>query len=222
MNQSNSQQLMAYLLSCVTHNKRDKIAATLSNRTRHITIALEDLYQEHNAAAALRSAECFGIQDIHIVESNHKFKPAVSIAMGSPKWLDIHRYRSVEQCIETLKKDNYKIIATTPHTSACTIYDLPLESKVALFFGTEDNGLSPYVMEQADGYAVIPMYGFTESFNVSVSVALCLQALVTRMQQSGYAWQLTDQEQDDLMLQWLRKIIRGAAAHEKRFLQSQL
>lgn len=217
MNAQTQQQLIAYLEQHVTQNKREKIAELLQHRTRHVGIVIEDIFQPHNASAVLRSAECFGIQDVHVVERRNRFRVNSGVAMGASKWLNLQRYQSTQQCYDTLKKDGYRIVATTPHADAVSIHELPLDKKCVLVFGTENTGLTDQAFQLADEYVTIPMFGFTESFNISVSVALCLHTIAQRLHESDIDWRLTPAQKQDVHLSWLRAIIRGHAGYEKQF-----
>jgi len=214
MNNDEQKALIEQLVSYVTDNKREKMHAVLENRTRYITIVLEDLFQPHNASAALRTCDIFGIQNVHVVEALHAFKAVPTIAMGATKWLDVHSYASITESIAVLKKEGYRIVATTPHTNSYTLPDLPLDQKTAFLFGSEQTGLSEAALASADMFVKIPMYGFVESFNVSVSVALCLYDVITRLHQSSYAWQLSEEEKQNIMLEWIRRVSKTAVLVE--------
>lgn len=207
--------LIEQLLHYVTDNKRQKMEEVLANRTRYITIVLEDLFQPHNASAALRTCDIFGVQDVHVVEAQNRFKAVPTIAMGASKWVDVHSYSSISEAFKTLKKQGYRIVATTPHTDCHILPTLPLDQKTALVFGSEQTGLSQEALAAADMFVKIPMYGFVESFNVSVSVALCLYDVVNRLHNSPYAWQLSEEEKQDIMLTWIGKISKTALLLEK-------
>jgi tRNA (guanosine-2'-O-)-methyltransferase len=211
MNKTEKEALIEQLLSYVTDNKREKMHAVLKNRTRYVTVVLEDLFQPHNASAALRTCDIFGVQDVHVVEAKHTFKAVSTIAMGATKWLDVHSYTSIEGAITTLKARGYRIVATTPHTNSYTLPELPLDQKTALIFGSEQTGLSEAALAHADMFVKIPMYGFVESFNVSVSVALCLYDVIQRLHQSEVAWQLSEEEKQDIMLEWIQRVSKTAA-----------
>lgn len=213
--------LLDYLLPFVTENKRDKMLAVIKDRTQHITVVLEDILQPHNASAVIRSCEIFGLQDLHVVQEKNKFLVTNGIAMGASKWIDMQQYNEIDACIQTLKDDGYRIVATTPHTDACLLPDLPVDKKLALVFGTEGSGISSRVMEQADEFVKIPMFGFTQSFNVSVSVALCLYDTVMRLHNSSINWQLNETQKIDTLLLWARKVLRNADALEKTFFDQQ-
>lgn len=200
--------LFKHFAQYITPERAQTILRCAHERTRYVTVVLEDISHSHNASAALRSCDCFGIQDVHMIEMRHTFVENTNISKGANKWLSIHRYNqpkinNTQICYEALKKQNYTIIATTPHTNDVMIDKLPLNNKIALVFGTEEKGLSSYALEQADGYAKIPMYGFTQSFNISVSVALSVYETTKRLRESNYNWRLTPEEVVDLQLDWL-------------------
>ncbi len=216
-----SKELIEYLSQFVSDTRKAKMEQVLENRTRHITIVLEDLYQPHNASAVLRSCDIFGIQDIHIVENNNAYTVNKDIAMGSPKWLNLHKYRRAENnsldCIQKLKAKGYRIVATSPHKNGYELKDLPVDKPLALVFGTELTGISDTVREHADEFVMIPMYGFTESFNISVSAALCLHSTVERLHQTNVNWHISEEEKEELRLHWLRKSISRVEILEKDF-----
>jgi len=218
-----NKELVNYLSAFVSESRRAKFDEVLNYRTRHITIALEDIYQPHNASAVLRSCDIFGIQDIHIIENKNAYTVNRDIAMGSPKWLNLYKYKKEENntlsCITKLKEKGYRIVATSPHKNSYTIDDLPINKPVALIFGTELTGISETVQQHADDFVKIPMYGFTESFNISVSAALCLHALTARLHHTDLSWQLSDPEKYEVLLTWLRNTIRKVELIEKDFLQ---
>ena len=190
-------------------NKRSLFDRLAPLRTRHLCVVLEDIYQIHNASAVLRSCDCFGVQDVHVIEKNNPFNPAGDVAVGSSKWVDYYRYGSTAEAYKALKDKGYRIVATLPHERDQMITDLDITEKTALVFGTELTGLSPEAVEMADAYVKIPMYGFTESFNISVCAALSLFSLTERMRANKQlAWQLGDEELIDLKLHWASQVIR--------------
>lgn len=218
MNTKTKDQLIEFLLNYITENKKNKMAQALEYRTRHLAIVMEDIYQAHNANAVIRSAECFGIQDLHVIEDRHRFSVSKSVSKGATDWISVYRYKSSKDCFKALKDNGYRIIATTPHAKAQSLYDLKLDKKCAIIFGKEATGLTEYALENADEYMAIPMYGFTQSFNVSVSVGLCCQSIVERLHNSSIDWHLTKDEKRDVLLAWLRKTVRSASALERHFL----
>jgi tRNA (guanosine-2'-O-)-methyltransferase len=192
----------------VSDNRRQLIDRIAPLRTRHITVALEDVYQSHNAAAVLRSCDCFGVQDVHVVERNNPFNPAGDVAVGSSKWIDYYPYHDTPSAYHRLRDKGYRIVATTPHTNDTLITDLDISQPIALVFGTELTGLSPQAIDLADSYVKIPMYGFTESFNISVCAALSLFSLTSRLRTSHLPWQLPPEQILDLKIHWCAQAIR--------------
>jgi tRNA (guanosine-2'-O-)-methyltransferase len=220
MDSATKKALIAYLEQHITAQKRAKMDEIINYRTRHVTLLLEDIFQQHNASAIVRSIECFGVQDLHVVQDRFSFSVNSGVAMGSSKWISMHRYSNTPEAFAALKKDGYRIVATTPHARASTLQDLPLDKKFALVFGTENVGLSPFAMEHADEYVKIPMYGFTQSFNVSVSAALILYHVTTQLHQSSIPWHLSEDEALEVRLSWLRKAIRGIKGYEQLFFEA--
>ncbi len=212
--QSRDEKVLEHLFSFVSDHKKQKMEQVLDWRTRHVTVVLEDMFQPHNASAVLRSCDILGVQDLHVVESRNPFVLMSGVAMGASKWLDMHRYKDIRNCIHKLKQDGYRIVATVPGDSATPLPDLDISKKLALFFGSEYSGLSQAMIDEADERLVIPMFGFTESFNVSVSVAICLQNIMTRLHTCQIKWRLTESERQHLLLQWVRKAVRNAQALE--------
>lgn len=191
-----------------SENKRQLFDRLVLNRTRHICVVLEDIFQSHNASAVLRSCDCFGVQDIHVVENRNRYAPNADVSMGSDKWVDYYKHPSILQTYDHLRAKGYRIIATLPHENDTLITSLDISQPTALVFGTELTGLTPEAINHADGYVKVPMYGFTESFNISVCAALSLFYLTEKMRADrSIAWQLTDVEQTTLKLYWSMQVI---------------
>lgn len=188
-------------------NKRELFDKLVQNRTRHITVVLEDIFQSHNASAVLRSCDCFGVQDVHVIEDRNRYCPNPDVAMGSNKWVDYYKRNSILETYDALRAKGYKIIATLPHEKDTRITELDITQPTALVFGTELTGLTQEAIDHADGYVKIPMYGFTESFNISVCAALSLFYLTEKMRASDIPWRLTPEEQVSLKLYWSMQVI---------------
>ncbi len=183
-----------YLEGFITENRKLKFNKVLENRTKHFSIAVEDVYQLHNTSAVMRSCEVFGIQNLHMIEQKFSKTIDKEIALGAEKWVDIYRHTSTENCLESLKKQGYQIVATSPHADAHTLDNFDITKPSAIFFGTEKNGLSQEIMDQADAFIKIPMYGFTESLNISVSAALVINSITNKLRTSALDWKLSEED----------------------------
>lgn len=219
-------ELISYLREFATESRWEKIVSTAQQRTRHLTVIVEDIYQPHNASAVLRSCDGFGIQDVHIIENQNKFEASNQVTIGADQWLTIHRYNkpgtdNTERCFSRLKENGYRIIATTPHKDDANLNELDITKKTALVFGSEIDGISERAVELADGFMKIPMYGFSESFNISVSAAVCLYNLTRRLRAADIPWKLSKNEIEELTLEWLRQSIRAGEKLEKAFLKGE-
>ena len=216
-------ELIQHLKQFVTDNRLEVFEKVLNNRTRYITVALEDIYQSQNASAVLRTSDCFGLQDVHIIENKNQYNINPDVTLGSSKWLNLKKYNELEnntiEAINSLRGNGYRIVATTPHSKDVDLENFNLtRGKVALFFGTELQGLSELMIENADEYLKIPMYGFTESFNISVSAAIILHHLTSKLRISEIDWRMNSDEKEELMFQWLKKTIKSSSMLIQEFL----
>jgi tRNA (guanosine-2'-O-)-methyltransferase len=214
--------LIDHLSGFVTENRLSLFKKVLGERTRYITVLLEDIYQSQNASAVLRTCDCTGIQDVHIVEQQNEYEINRDVALGSNQWLSMHYYNdgsdNIHTAIRNLKEQGYRIVATSPHKSGTTPESFNLENgKAALLFGTELSGLTPRALELADEYIRIPMVGFTESYNISVSAALLLYSLRKRLEASDLDWRIGEPERKELLLNWLRTSIKMSNQIELKY-----
>ena len=219
--------LIDHFLKCITDERKALFKKLIQKRTKYLTVVLENIYQPLNASAVLRSCDCFGIQDVHVIENYNEFKPDREVAMGASNWLTVNRYNKNENntldCIQSLKNKGYRIVATSPHNSQTNLINFDLsKGKTALFFGTELEGLSDVVLENADEHLHIPMYGFTESFNLSVSAAICLYEMRMKMEKENIKWHMTEDEKNQVLLNWLRYSIDRSEILEEDFLKNRL
>lgn len=215
--------LINYLSQFTTTRRFQLFKTVAANRTRYITPVLEDIFQPHNASAVLRTCDCLGIQDVHIIEQRNRYKLNPDVELGSAQWLNLIRYNKSEEntlsAIQSLKNNGYRIVATTPHDSDVSLDDLDLaRGRIALIFGTEMKGLSQQAIDLSDEFLRIPMTGFTESLNISVSVAIIAYELIRNLRKSSIDWRLNEEEQKVLILDWLRKSIKSSDQLEKRFI----
>jgi len=202
-------KLLAYLEEIISEKRKERFTEILNERTDYITVAVEDVFQMHNTSAVIRSCESFGVQTAHLIEGKYGQRLDEEIAMGAQKWVDIKRYKDSKAVIDSLRGQGYKIVATSPHADSSLLQNFEINSKTALFFGTENKGLSDYVLENADSHLKIPMVGFTESLNISVSAAIILQHLTTKLKASDIDWRLTEEEKLERRLDWTKKSIKS-------------
>ncbi|MBZ0205448.1 MAG: RNA methyltransferase [Flavobacteriales bacterium] len=212
----------AQLAPFITDNKRELFERIAHERTRHVTVVLEDIFQPHNASAVVRTAELLGVQDLHIIENRNTYTVNPDVTLGSSKWTDMIRYRDRERdnaatCASALRAKGYRIVATSPTADSVTPESIPLDTPMAFCFGTELTGLSEGMMAHADTFLRIPMHGFTESYNISVSAAIVLYTVMQRLRNSDVQWRLSEQERDALKLSWARRTVRSAQQLEARF-----
>lgn len=196
----------------VSEHKQKRVEQVLSSRTRHITLAFEDIDKPHNISAVLRTAECMGIQDLHFIKNKNDYSINPIITQGAAKWVTMHHHKdsnenNVDKCYDHLRAQGYKIYATSLQETSMSVHELDGTHKTAIVFGTEGKGISEDAGEKADGYVHIPMQGFTESFNLSVSAAICLTVL---KQKKVLLPSLSEDERLELKAEWYRKIVREA------------
>ncbi|WP_215226748.1 TrmH family RNA methyltransferase [Echinicola shivajiensis] len=219
--------LMAYLEQYITDHKKAKMEEVLALRSRFFTIVLEDIYKPHNASAVIRTCDCFGVQDIHIIEKENTYNINPYVVRGASQWVDLHRYEespsisAVDSCFSALREKGYKILATSPHGKSTPLSKVKTDEKIALVFGNEHAGVSDEVIEKSDGLVHIPMTGFTESFNISVSASVCLYDLHQKIAKDRPSdFYLDEAEKEVLRLEWYKSVVKNSDIHIKQFYQS--
>ncbi len=213
-------KLLEYLENFISEERKQRFLKILEERTKYLTVAIEDVFQLHNTSAVVRTCESFGVQEAHVIEGRFGKRLDKNIAMGAQQWVDVHRYHRTSDCIAALKNEGYRIIATTPNNDVCWLNDFQIEGKTALFFGTEREGLSKEVMNGSDGFLKIPMTGFTKSLNISVSAAIMLQTLTTKLRKTNLPWPLTETEKLEKRLDWTKKSIKSIDTILDRYYRS--
>ncbi len=221
-------RLWDQLASHLTERRRSLFERVVKQRTYFITVVVEDIYQERNASAVVRTAECFGVQSVHIIENHHEYKIAKGIAKGAQKWLDLYVYDEKQTdntaiCLQSLKQRGYKLVAATPHAEDCYIHELDLSNPIAFIMGGEKEGLSATALKMAEAFVKIPIYGFTESYNISVATAIILYETTRRLRlNSQIKWCLNHQEQLELLIKWTLKCISNPSKILKKYLQANI
>lgn len=218
-------ELYTYLDSFLQDKRRNRLNDVLDNRTTHFCVAMEDLFYERNSGAIIRTADGYGIQNINVIEPKDSFKSKVTniISKGAEKWVTKTQFGDPEtgvmDCINKLREDGYQIVATSPHTDGHTIHNFDISKKSAFFLGTEKTGISDLIMNEADDYISMPIYGFTESYNVSVANAILLHEMINRLRNSDIDWHLTADERKELLLDWTMKSIVSSEMIADKFIQ---
>ena len=205
----------------ITPNKVGLFEKIAPQRSRHLVVGLENIQQDHNASAIMRTMDCLGFQELHLIEKNNNYQFQRDIALGAARWLDVMQHQQepepVLDSIAHLRQKGYRIVATSPHIKASTPQNIDLTQPIALFFGAEKHGISEELSANADAFLHIPMHGFTESFNLSVSAALVLSAMRTRLEASSMNWLLSPEAQTELKVSWCERILNGGPELAQKF-----
>ena len=210
-------ELIEYLETFLTPRRQDLFKQVLEERTRFLTVAIEDVGHLHNTSAVMRSCDAFGVQDVHVIEELKGKRIDREIAMGAQKWTSVKRYDSTKNALAKLKSEGYQIVATTPHHTAHKLEDFKLDKPTALFFGSEKDGLTETVIEAADEYIYIPTFGFTQSLNISVCAAILLQELTQRLRNSSLDWKLKSADIEEIKTLWLKRNLKDYDALVAQF-----
>lgn len=208
-----------YLSGFVLPERLESLTRRLDHRTRYMVMCLEDIYYPHNASAVIRSSEAFGLQEMHAVEHTVRFAPSKHIVRGTDQWLDIRKWSDSPALAEHLRGRGYRIVVTAPPRAQTpdlrSVNFTPSDFDIAagpfaVFMGTEKTGISPWLAETADAVISIPMVGFAESLNISVSAAIVAQRLTERLRDSatGVTWQLATEDRERLLYRWLCNSVR--------------
>ena len=192
-------------LKYITDERYNKLKDVLSRRTRFFTFVFENFYDPHNISAGLRSIEGFGFQDVYIVKGQNPFKPNKAITRGSHKWLTLKKFDKTVDAIGELHKNGYKVLVAEPDEKYPSLEEMEFNEKTAFLFGQEGYGVSEEAHKYVDGVFYIPIRGFIESFNVSVSVSLTVYFLRLYLEKTlpEDIWLLSDKEREELLDFWL-------------------
>ncbi len=185
-----------------------KMERALNHRLGAVRVVIENLHHPHNLSAVMRTCEGLGVQHLHVVDTRENTVPSRRITLGAHKWLAIHRHDRFEECGRDLKTRGFRLYAAMLDPGAVALEEIPVDAPVALLFGNERDGVSPEARAWCDGAYTIPMYGFVQSFNVSVAVAVSLYSVTQRVRQRPDGGLLTAEERREVLGQWLPKSLR--------------
>ena len=196
-----------------------RIDHVLASRLGSVTTAVEDTYDPHNAAATIRTTEAFGLQDLHVIEPHERFSATKGVTRGAHRWIDLHRWPNATAAVAALRARGFRVYATLPDAAA-SIDDVAIDSPIAIAFGNEHEGLSAEAIAACDGAVSVPMHGFTESFNLSVTVALAMSRLAARRRAFlGASGDLDPTRRARLRARWFALRIRGVVGVLERALR---
>ena len=215
-------KIISTLKSFLTKERLTKIENVLDNRTDSLTIVLDHISHEHNISAVIRSADAFGISTIHIINEKQKLHSAdfsEGISLGSEKWINLAHHNNYNDLISHLKSKNYSLVALLPpekSAKSVPISTLDFEKPLALLFGNEVRGLSNELINQADIHAYIPMFGFAESLNISVSCAIALySSTISKSMPEKRTKKLDETIWAEMFNDWVRKSVNNVELIEK-------
>jgi tRNA (guanosine-2'-O-)-methyltransferase len=210
------EQVCAILEPMLTAERIARIDAILDARLTSVIPVVEDVYDPHNGAAVIRTAEGLGLQELHAIETEHRFQAVRGITRGCHRWMDLVRWRAPLDCVAALRARGFTVLATTP-VAAVPADDIDVSRPVAVVFGNEHAGLPAATIAACDGAVVLPMFGFTQSYNLSVSAALLTSQLAARRRALlGRTGDLDEPRRRRLRARWFALKVRGAAGVVER------
>jgi tRNA (guanosine-2'-O-)-methyltransferase len=193
----------------LTAERIARIDAVLAARLTSVATAVEDTYDPHNAAATIRTTEALGLQDLHVIEPHFRFSATKGVTRGAHRWIDLHRWPTAEAAAGHLRGAGFRVFATAPDAKA-SVEDVDVSAPLAVLFGNEHDGLSAAAVAACDASITVPMFGFTESYNLSVTVGLAMSRLAARRRTYlGRAGDLDPARYARLRARWFALRIRG-------------
>ena len=214
-------QLFKFLSKNLTKNRLNRFDKVVNERTKHFVAVVEDIYNERNASAVIRTCDCFGIQEINIIENYNKYTISKKIAKGAENWLDINLYENkvnnTQQCLNQLKNRGYQIVCTSPSNNAIKLSEFDISKKSAIVFGGEKNGLTKTALKNADVLIKIPMIGFSQSLNISVAAAIIFYQIIESLKKSNINWKLSKRNMLKPKINWALNSIPNSNEILKRF-----
>jgi tRNA (guanosine-2'-O-)-methyltransferase len=200
----------ATLAPMLTPERIARMDAVLAARLQSVATIVEDTYDPHNAAATIRTTEAIGLAELHVVEPGARFSAAHGVTRGAHRWIRLERWTAMVDVAASLRARGFRVYATRPGATS-TIEDVDVTQPIAVAFGNEHAGLSEAALAACDGALGVPMYGFSESFNLSVTVALAMSRIANRRREAlGTLGDLDDTQRRELRARWFAMKIRGS------------
>lgn len=213
------QETYNYLKQFLTDSRFAKIEKFALESTDFVLPVMEDIFQFRNAAAIVRSAEACGFHKIVALENDHIFNPNLKVTKGAENWVEVKKMAYNLETLQKIKEENYKIVAVSPEKNAKSLADFKIQEPISLIFGTEKEGVTEEILNFADETLAIPMYGFTESFNVSVAAAICFYDLRQKLENSKLDFKLPEEKLIDLKIRWAVNSLQSGEAILNKFLK---
>lgn len=202
-------EVVSLLAPFLSEGRLARIEEVLDARTYTVATVVEGLIDMGNVSAVMRSAEALGYQAFHLVAGDRKFKNSPRISQGAEKWLDVSLWEDRRACVEHLRREGYRIVVTHLDETSVPLSEVDFTQRTALVFGNERDGVSAEMLALSDKRCVVPMVGFTQSFNISVAAAVCLyHAYRDRLFRQGYHGDLTPEERDSLRAAFCLRSVR--------------
>lgn len=216
-----SEKTYEYLKQFLTGERLEKIEHLASESSDFVLPVMEDVYQFRNAAAIIRSVEACGFHKVVAMEARNVFDPNLSVTKGADTWVEIEKMPHSLESLQQIRSSGYRLVAVSPEKQATMLPDFEIGTPVALIFGTEWQGVSEDILDFADDTLAIPMYGFTQSFNVSVAAAICCYDLKQKLLKSGLEYKLSPDKQLALKIRWAVNSIRSGEEIYRKYLAEQ-
>ena len=201
--------LVAILGPLLTPERTTRLEAVLEHRTENVAVVIEGMVDLGNVGAVMRSADGFGIQPFHTVDTAGAYKRSRRTSQGADKWLDRYRWTDPVTCVDHLRNAGYRVLAADIAPDAEPIDRVDLTGRTAIVFGNELSGISEVMRRSVDGSIVVPMQGFIESFNISVAAAIALYEVHRQRQAAlGANGDLDAERRDRIRAVWYAKSVK--------------
>ncbi len=193
----------------VSQRRSDEMERVLDNRTLNVAVVVDGMVDMGNVSAILRTAEAFGVQTVHAVDTSDAYKRSRRTTRGADKWLDRYRWADPESCLTSLREDGFTLMLSDAAADGQALSETDLTGRVAWVFGNERDGVSDEARSLVDVSVRIPTSGFVESLNVSVAASIMLhETYRQRVVQLGGNGDLSDRDRDRIRAVWYLKSVR--------------
>ena len=164
----------------VLDRRAQRLRDVINQRLSSVQVVFDAPHDPHNGAAVLRSCEAFGVQFVHVIERLERFLAAPTVSKGSEKWVDLRHWSNVGDVVKSLQNEGLELVAADPDGELAP-HDLASIPRLAVVLGNERDGIAAELAAACTRRVRVPMRGFMESLNVSVSAAILLaQATIGR------------------------------------------